>query len=88
MDTPENITGPMNLGNPGEITIRELAEVTIELTGSSSKVVYQPLPPDDPKQRRPNIGLAQKVLAGWAPKVQLREGLKKTIVYFDELLRA
>ncbi len=88
METAENITGPINLGSPGEFTIRELAEMTIELTGSASKIVSQPLPPDDPKQRRPDIELAQKVLGGWAPKVRLREGLKRTIAYFDELLHA
>ena len=87
METPDNITGPMNLGNPGEFTIRELAEMTIALTGSSSKIVYQPLPLDDPKQRCPDIGMAQKVL-GWAPKVQLREGLVKVIAFFEQLLRS
>ena len=87
METPDNITGPINLGNPGEFTIRELAEMTIALTGSSSKIVYQPLPLDDPKQRCPDIGMAQKVL-GWAPKVQLREGLVKVIAFFEQLLRS
>ena len=87
METPDNITGPMNLGNPGEFTIRELAEMTIELTGSSSKIVFQPLPPDDPKQRRPDITMAENVL-GWAPKVQLREGLVKAIAFFEQLLRS
>jgi len=87
METPENITGPINLGNPGEFTIRELAEMTIELTASSSKVVYQPLPPDDPKQRRPDVCMAQKVL-GWEPKVHLRAGLVKAIAYFEQLLCA
>jgi UDP-glucuronate decarboxylase len=88
METPDNITGPVNIGNPGEFTIRELAEMTLELTGSRSKIVYQPLPQDDPKQRRPDITLAHKVLGGWAPKVQLREGLAKAIAYFEELLRS
>jgi UDP-glucuronate decarboxylase len=87
METPENITGPINLGNPGEFTIRELAEMTIELTASSSKVVYQPLPADDPKQRRPDVCMAQKVL-GWEPKVHLRAGLVKAIAYFEQLLCA
>jgi UDP-glucuronate decarboxylase len=86
METPEGVTGPVNLGNPVEFTIRQLAEQVIELTGSSSKIVFRPLPQDDPKQRRPNIGLAQDLLA-WQPKVQLRDGLKKTIAYFDKLLR-
>jgi UDP-glucuronate decarboxylase len=86
METPDNVTGPVNLGNPVEFTIRQLAEQVIELTGSSSKIVFRPLPQDDPKQRRPDIGLAQSLLA-WQPKVQLRDGLKKTIAYFDKLLR-
>ena len=74
------------MGNPGEFTIRELAEKVVELTGSSSKIVYEPLPGDDPRQRRPNIDLARKMV-GWEPKVRLEEGLKKTIAYFEELLR-
>jgi UDP-glucuronate decarboxylase len=85
MDTPDDITGPMNLGNPAEFTVRQLAEMIIELTGSVSKVTYQPLPADDPKQRCPNIENAQRIL-GWEPKVQFREGLKKTIAYFERLL--
>jgi UDP-glucuronate decarboxylase len=86
METPDNVTGPVNLGNPVEFTIRQLAEQVIELTGSSSKIVFHPLPQDDPKQRRPDIGLAQSLLA-WQPTVQLHDGLKKTIAYFDKLLR-
>jgi UDP-glucuronate decarboxylase len=78
--------GPVNLGNPGEFTIRELAEMTIEMTGSKSKLVFQPLPADDPKQRQPDIGLAKETL-GWEPRVPLREGLGRTIEYFDRLLR-
>ena len=85
METPENITGPINLGNPREFTIRELAEITIELCGSSSKIVYQPLPSDDPRQRQPDIGMARKVLR-WTPEVELREGLAKAIGYFEQLL--
>ena len=85
MATSEDVTGPINLGNPVEFTIRQLAELVIELTGSSSKIVYSPLPEDDPRQRCPNIGLAQELLA-WTPKVQLREGLTKTIAYFEDLL--
>lgn len=81
----EKSVGPMNLGNPGEFTIRQLAEKVIELTGSQSKLVFRPMPQDDPKQRKPDITLAQKVL-GWEPKVQLEEGLKKTIAYFDSQL--
>ena len=86
MQTPDDFIGPMNMGNPGEFTIRELAEKVVELTGSSSKIVYEPLPGDDPRQRRPNIDLARKMV-GWEPKVRLEEGLKKTIAYFEELLR-
>jgi UDP-glucuronate decarboxylase len=85
MAAPDDLTGPVNLGNPGEFTIRQLAEMVIEQTGSKSKLVFQPLPADDPQQRRPNIKLAQDRL-GWQPKVPLAEGLKKTIAYFDGLL--
>jgi UDP-glucuronate decarboxylase len=86
MASPDNVTGPINIGNPGEFTMIELAENVIELTNSSSKLVYEELPPDDPKQRKPDITLAQEKL-GWEPKVQLREGLAKTIEYFDDLLK-
>ena len=86
MATPDEVTGPVNVGNPGEFTIRELAELTIELTGSKSKIVYMPLPGDDPKQRKPDISKAEKLL-GWRPATPLREGLTKTIAYFDDLLR-
>ena len=85
MDSPEGFTGPVNLGNPGEFTIRELAEAVIELTGSSSRLAFEPLPQDDPKQRCPDIELAQSQL-GWQPKIALREGLQKTISYFSETL--
>jgi UDP-glucuronate decarboxylase len=78
--------GPINLGNPGEFTIKELAEQVVALTGSKSKLVYLPLPQDDPARRRPDISLAQKHLQGWQPTVKLEEGLKKTIAYFDQLL--
>ena len=77
--------GPINLGNPGEFTIVALAELVIRLTGSRSKLVYAPLPADDPMQRKPDIGVAREKLL-WEPTVQLREGLVKTIAYFDELL--
>ena len=87
MGTPDDVTGPVNLGNPNEFTIRQLAESVIGLTGSSSKIVYRPLPEDDPKQRCPDIGLAQNLL-GWAPQVQLRDGLMKTVEYFERLLRS
>ena len=85
METPDGVTGPVNIGNPLEFTIRQLAELTIELTGSSSKIVHRPLPEDDPRQRRPDISKAQELLA-WTPHVQLREGLTKTISYFEQLL--
>ena len=86
MNTPSQVTGPLNLGNPHEFTIRQLAELVIELTGSQSDLIFKPLPQDDPKQRRPDITLAQAHL-DWTPSVQLREGLEKTIRYFDQLLR-
>ena len=85
MDTPDDVTGPINIGNPTEFTIRELAETIIDLTGTKSKIVLAPLPSDDPRQRQPDIGKAREVL-GWEPKIQLREGLARTIAYFDELL--
>ena len=85
MDTPDEVTGPMNLGNPNEFTIRELADLVVELTGSRSRLMSAPLPSDDPKQRQPNIAKARETLA-WAPRTQLREGLEKTIAYFDALL--
>jgi len=78
--------GPINIGNPGELTIKELAEIVIDLTGSKSKITYQPLPKDDPMQRQPNITLAKKYLNNWEPKIQLTNGLEKTIKYFDTLL--
>ena len=86
MNSPDSFTGPVNLGNPGEFTILELAQKVIDLTGAKSKIVFKDLPLDDPKQRRPDISLAQKEL-NWSPVVALEEGLKKTIAYFDELLR-
>jgi UDP-glucuronate decarboxylase len=87
METPDDVTGPVNLGNPVEFTIRQLAETVIALTGSSSKIAYRPLPEDDPRQRCPDISLAKQLLA-WAPRVQLRDGLIKTIEYFERLLRS
>ena len=86
MATDRATTGPINIGNPREFTIRELAELIVELTNSKSKLVFLPLPADDPKQRRPDIAKAKDVLA-WEPSVALREGLIKTIDYFDDLLR-
>jgi UDP-glucuronate decarboxylase len=87
MDTPAEFTGPMNVGNPGEFTMIELAEKVIALTGSGSRLVFQPLPSDDPKQRQPDIGLARKTI-DWEPKVALGDGLKATVAYFRKLLAA
>ena len=84
MHTPNRITGPINLGNPGEFTVRELAETIIRITGSKSKIVYRPLPQDDPARRRPDISLAHELL-GWAPRVALEDGLRRTIDYFRNL---
>ena len=84
METPDEVTGPMNIGNPIEMTIKELAEAVIELTGSSSKLVHKALPQDDPIQRQPDIGFARSAL-GWEPQVTLRDGLSKTISYFRAL---
>ena len=85
MNSDDSITGPINLGNPQEFTILDLAKKVIELTGSRSKIVFKPLPQDDPMQRKPVIDLAREKL-GWQPKIALEEGLKKTIEYFDKLL--
>ena len=85
MMNQEEIIGPVNVGNPGEFTMLELAQAVLEQTGSKSKIVYQPLPGDDPKMRRPDISLAKKAL-GWEPKVELREGLQKTIEYFKAIV--
>ncbi|MGH6659415.1 MAG: UDP-glucuronic acid decarboxylase family protein [Sphingomicrobium sp.] len=85
MDTGKGFTGPVNLGNPVEFTIRELAGEVLELTGSKSKLVEAPLPDDDPRQRQPDIGLAREKL-GWEPKVALRDGLKETIAYFETIV--
>lgn len=87
MNTDDGITGPINLGNPVEFTMMELAETVIELTGSESSIEFKPLPTDDPRQRQPDIGRARDTL-GWSPSIQLREGLGQTIAYFDNLLRA
>lgn len=82
MNTPVGFPGPVNIGNPGEFTMIELAELVLKLTGSKSKLVFQPLPSDDPKQRKPDISRAQKEL-GWNPTIPLEEGLKRTIAYFQ-----
>ncbi|WP_370371552.1 UDP-glucuronic acid decarboxylase family protein [Henriciella pelagia] len=87
MNTAPEVTGPINLGNPGEFTIRELAELVIELTGSKSSLVHKPLPQDDPRQRQPDISRARETL-GWEPTLRLRDGLEKTIAYFRQLTNA
>jgi UDP-glucuronate decarboxylase len=85
MDTPPDITGPVNIGNPTEFKIIELAQMVLSLVGSRSKIVHRPLPENDPKQRQPDISLAQELL-GWKPRVALKEGLTRTVLYFEQLL--
>jgi UDP-glucuronate decarboxylase len=85
MSTPPEVTGPINIGNPAEFTILELAQLVVELTATKSKLNFEPLPSDDPKQRKPDISKA-KVILGWQPKIQLRQGIEKTVAYFDQLL--
>ena len=85
MNSRDGFVGPVNIGNPGEFTIRELAEIVTELTGSRSKIVYEPLPSDDPVQRKPLIDLAKKEL-GWEPAIALKDGLVKTIEYFAQII--
>ncbi len=84
MQTPDDVTGPVNLGNPGEFTVRELAETIIRITGSKSKIVYKPLPQDDPARRKPDVTLARELL-GWTPAIALEDGLRQTIDYFRNL---
>jgi UDP-glucuronate decarboxylase len=86
MDGPDSVTGPMNLGNPGEFTIKQLAEQVVEMTGSRSSISYHPLPQDDPTQRCPDITKARDLL-DWTPTIPLAEGLEKTVAYFEELLK-
>ena len=86
MATPPDVTGPINIGNPREFTIRELAELIIEMTGAKSRLRFEPLPSDDPRQRQPDISMAKSVL-NWEPKIPLQEGLTKTIAYFETALR-
>lgn len=86
MDTEDSFTGPVNIGNPGEFTMLELAQEIIDITGAKSKLIHLPLPKDDPTQRQPDITLAREKLNNWEPKVPLREGLTKTIAYFDKLV--
>jgi UDP-glucuronate decarboxylase len=87
MQSGDTITGPINLGNPNEVSIRELAELVIEMTGSRARIVHRPLPQDDPRQRQPDISRAQELL-GWRPTTQLRAGLTRTIAYFEDLLKS
>ncbi len=87
MATPDDCTGPMNMGNPDEFTILELANKVIDMTGSSSKLLYKDLPPDDPVQRKPDISLAKQMLNGWQPEISIEKGLERTIVYFKELFQ-
>jgi UDP-glucuronate decarboxylase len=84
MQTSDSVTGPVNLGNPGEFTVRELAETIIRITGSKSKIVYRPLPQDDPARRKPDVSLARELL-GWMPSISLEDGLRQTIDYFRNL---
>ena len=85
MNSEKGFTGPVNIGNPGEFTMLQLAEMVLKLSNSKSKIIYQPLPSDDPKQRQPNIDLAKTKL-GWQPKVNLEDGLKETIAYFKRMI--
>lgn len=86
MNSPIDFLGPVNIGNPNEFTMLELAKAVLNLTGSKSKLVYKPMPQDDPKQRKPDISLAHKKLDGWKPKIELNEGLIKTISYFENVI--
>ncbi len=87
MDSPDQVSGPINIGNPGEYTMLELAETVLSIVGSKSKIVFRPLPADDPRQRQPDISQAKREL-GWEPKVSLKDGLKETVGYFQQTLRA
>ena len=87
MQTPKGFLGPVNLGNPNEFTMKALAETILDLTGSASTLTYEPLPQDDPLQRQPDISLAKAQLNGWEPQTQLKEGLLKTIAYFETQLQ-
>jgi UDP-glucuronate decarboxylase len=87
MNSPDDFTGPVNIGNPNEFSMIELANEVLDITNSKSKIIYMPLPEDDPTQRQPDISLAREKLDNWEPKIQLKEGLGKTIAYFDDLLK-
>ncbi|MDB5474812.1 MAG: dTDP-glucose 4,6-dehydratase, partial [Phenylobacterium sp.] len=86
MATGDEVTGPINLGNPGEFTMKQLAETVLEITGSKSKIEHRPLPQDDPRQRQPDISKAKAIL-DWEPTIQLKEGVTRTVAYFDGLLK-
>jgi UDP-glucuronate decarboxylase len=86
MGTKDDVAGPVNIGNPREFTIKELAELVLKMTGSKSKIIYKPLPQDDPMQRQPDISLANRLLDDWKPRIKLEEGLQKTIDYFRETI--
>ena len=86
METRDEFLGPVNIGNPGEFTMLELAEKVIELTGSNSRIIFKPLPQDDPRQRKPDITIAHRELDGWQPSIKLDEGLQKTINYFKNII--
>jgi UDP-glucuronate decarboxylase len=86
MKTRDEVRGPVNLGNPGEYSMLEVAQSILKLTGSRSKIIFQPLPQDDPERRKPDISLAKETL-GWSPRVTIKEGLSRTIDYFDNFLR-
>jgi UDP-glucuronate decarboxylase len=87
MKTDDSVIGPVNIGNPNEFTMLELATKVIDLTGTKSKLIFQPLPSDDPKQRQPDISKAYELLNKWTPNIQLNEGLEKTIAYFKDELK-
>jgi UDP-glucuronate decarboxylase len=86
METQASFIGPVNIGNPGEYSMLQLAEAILKLVGSKSKIVFKPLPSDDPKQRQPDISLAREKLGGWEPKTALQDGLKETIAYFRKAI--
>ena len=86
MNTEESVIGPVNIGNPREFTVMELADMIIELTNSKSKIIYKDLPEDDPMKRQPDISLAKKLLSNWEPDIRLKEGLQFTIEYFKEII--
>jgi UDP-glucuronate decarboxylase len=88
MNTSDDVIGPINIGNPGEFTIKELADLVIDMTGSKSKIINLPMPADDPTQRKPDISKAKQLLNNWQPTIELKEGLEKTIKYFENLIKS